>query len=459
MNAYKDFGPFDGKIWLNVASEGPLPQAAMEALKDAVEWKLQPFQLTVPKFLSIPQQLKVALASLIHVDAQDIILGNSATYGIHLLANGLPLSQGDEVLVMQNDFPTNILPWMELAKKGVRVAQLKPQGHVLTLDEIASAVTPSTKVLCLSWIHSFSGHKIDAVKIGEFCREKGIIFILNCCQVIGAFNVNISAMPVDAIVCAGYKWLCGPYSTGFCWMKPQLREKLSYNHAYWQAVLDEHQLSIEAPIAPFELKTARHYDLFATANFFNFVPWTASIQYLVKSGMDRVAQYNQQLVAMIIERIDRNQFEFISPTEVNARTNLVVFTHKDPKNNPTILNKLKDAGIFLALWKGKLRVSPHIHNTRNDIDRFLRVLNSCLMPAQERHQPHQGRQTHQANQKSQTEQADQISQTDREIEKDHPDQMEVTDQTDRSDQTDPTDQTDLMDQSDLTDQTNESPNA
>lgn len=447
MNAYKDFGPFDGKIWLNVASEGPLPHAAMEALKDAVEWKLQPFQLTVPKFLSIPQQLKVALASLIHVDAQDIILGNSATYGIHLLANGLPLAQGDEVLVMQNDFPTNILPWMALAKKGVRIVQLKPQGQVLTPDEITSAVTSSTKVLCLSWVHTFSGHKIDVMKIGQLCRDKGIIFILNCSQVIGAFNVDVSSLPVDAIVCAGYKWLCGPYATGFCWLRPQLREKLSYNHAYWQSVLDEQQLSSNDPIAPFELKTARHYDMFATANFFNFVPWTASIQYLVKSGMDRVTQYNQQLVAMIIERIDRKQFDIISPTEVNERTNLVVFTHKDTNNNQTVLNKLKDAGIFLALWKGKLRASPHIHNTRNDIDRFIRVLNSCLMPSQERHHSHQGRQSNQAHQKSQAEQGDQKSQADHEIETDHSDQLDHTDQTDRTDQ------------SDLTDQTNESPNA
>ncbi len=82
MNAYRDFGPFDGKIWLNVASEGPIPHTAMEALKDAVEWKLQPFQLTVTKFLGVPQQLRQAIGNLIHADPHDIILGNSATYGI-----------------------------------------------------------------------------------------------------------------------------------------------------------------------------------------------------------------------------------------------------------------------------------------------------------------------------------------------------------------------------------------
>lgn len=384
VNAYRDFGPFDGKIWLNVASEGPLPHAAMDALKDAVEWKLQPFQLTVSKFLGIPQQLRLALGSLIHVDPNDIILGNSATYGISLLANGLPLAQGDEVLLMQNDFPSNLLPWMALRKKGVVVKELKSQGHVLTLDEIAAAVSPSTKVLCLSWVHTFSGHKIDPVKIGNFCREKGIVFILNCSQAIGAFSVDLAGMPVDAIVSAGYKWLCGPYGTGFCWIKPDVREKLQHNSAYWQSVLDEQQLNSTDPIGSFELKAARHYDMFGTANFFNYAPWTAAINYLSKLGMDKVTQYNQQLVGMILDGIDKNQFTLISPTEPGERSNLVVFSHKDPQNNAAILNKLKDVGIFLALWKGKLRASPHIHNTRNDIDRFTKVLNSCMNPQNER---------------------------------------------------------------------------
>ena len=378
MNTYKDFGPFDGKVWLNVASEGPLPHPGMEALKDALEWKLQPFQMTVPRFLGVPQQLKSALGTLIHLDPQDIILGNSATYGIHLLANGLALSQGDEVLLMQNDFPSNILPWIGLRKKGVIVKEIKPQAYVVTSDEIMANITASTKVLCLSWVHTFSGHKIDPVKIGTLCKERGIIFILNCSQAIGAFPVDISALPVDAIVCAGYKWLCGPYGTGFCWIKPDLREKLQYNSAYWQSVLDEQKLKTEDAIADFELKSARHYDVFGTANFFNFLPWYASVNYFVRLGMDKVVQYDQQLIGMLIDGIDKNSFTIISPVELNDRTNLFVFTSKNPEQNEMIFNKLKDAGIFIALWKGKLRVSPHIHNTRNDIERFIKILNASL---------------------------------------------------------------------------------
>jgi cysteine desulfurase/selenocysteine lyase len=378
VNAYKDFGPFDGKVWLNVASEGPLPHAAVAALKDVLEWKLQPFQLTIPKFTSVPYQLKLAIGTMINVDPQDVILGNSATYGLQILANGLPLKEGDQVLLMQNDFPTNIVPWLALSKKGIQVRQIKAAEHVLTPDELVANMSPNTKVVCLSWVHTFSGHKIDVIRIGEICREKGITFILNCSQAIGAFAVDVSRIPVDAVVCAGYKWMLGPYGTGFCWIKPEVRDTLNYNHAYWQSMLNESQLMSTEEIVLSEHKSARNYDLFGTANFFNFAPWTASIQYLMKLGMDKVEQYNQQLVGIMLEGIDQKQFKLISPPDLMSRSNLVVFSHLEPQRNETIFNKLKDAGIFVALWKGNLRASAHIHNTRYDVEKFVKVLNRCL---------------------------------------------------------------------------------
>jgi hypothetical protein len=226
-------------------------------------------------------------------------------------------------------------------------------------------------------VHTFSGHKIDVIRIGEICREKGIIFILNCSQAIGAFAVDVSRIPVDAIVCAGYKWMLGPYGTGFCWIKPEVRDTLQYNHAYWQTMLNESQLMSTEEIALSEHKSARNYDVFGTANFFNYAPWTASIQYMMKLGMDKVEQYNQQLVGIMLESIDQKQFKLISPPDLMSRSNLVVFSHQEPQRNETILNRLKEAGIFLALWKGNLRASAHIHNTRYDVEKFVKVLNRC----------------------------------------------------------------------------------
>src|SRR3989338_8417926 len=97
-NVANDFGPFDGRIWLNTASEGPLPKPAVQALQEAVEWKTKPYQLTHRRFQEVPRRLKAAIGRLLSVSPEDVILGNSATYGIDLLANGLPLNPGDEII-------------------------------------------------------------------------------------------------------------------------------------------------------------------------------------------------------------------------------------------------------------------------------------------------------------------------------------------------------------------------
>jgi len=127
-NYQKDFVSFEGKIWLNAASEGPLPIAAAQSLKESIEWKSKPYLLNNEKFASVPKGLKQSIARLIGVNERDVILGNSASYGLHILANGIDWQSGDEILLMQNDFPTDILPWLALEQKGVKVLQIPPKN-------------------------------------------------------------------------------------------------------------------------------------------------------------------------------------------------------------------------------------------------------------------------------------------------------------------------------------------
>ena len=375
-NYTKDFAIKPGHIWLNVASEGPLPKKANEALQEAIEWKSSPYLLTIPKFQQVPLGLKESISRLIHVDKSDVILGNSATYGLHLLANGLEFKGGDEIILLQNDFPTDILPWLSLQQKGVIVHQLKAQNHVLSLHEIQKVLNRRTKIICLPFVHSFSGFKEDVKVIGKLCRSQGILFVVNLSQAVGSFEVNLTQWDVDAVVCAGYKWLLGPYGTGFCWIRKDVRQKLNYAQNYWISLMDEASLNSEGSINLKDDHTARRYDVFATANFFNFVPWKASIDYLLGLGLDHVDRHNQLLVDQLIDGLDQKRFSRISPYLKNERTNIIVFSHLDASQNFRLYEFLKEKGFYLALWKNKLRISPHIYNTQQEIEGLLTVLNN-----------------------------------------------------------------------------------
>jgi hypothetical protein len=114
---YADFGPFDGKVWLNCAHQGPLPRVAADEAREAVTWKVRPFELTAERFAGVPARLRRALGRLLGAPSDEIILGNSASYGLPLLAGSLPLREGDEVLLVHGDFPSVLLPWLVLERR------------------------------------------------------------------------------------------------------------------------------------------------------------------------------------------------------------------------------------------------------------------------------------------------------------------------------------------------------
>ena len=370
----KDFSLKPRHTWLNVSSEGPLPKAAVKALQEAIEWKNAPHLLTVSKFQQVPLELKKTIACLINVDWQDVILGNSATYGLHLMSNGLGFKAGDEIILLQNDFPTDILPWLSLCQKGVVVHQLKAQQQILTPQELGKAVNRRTKLVCLPYVHSFNGFKEDIAAIGRLCRSRGALCIVNLSQAAGAFEIDLTQWDVDAVVCAGYKWLLGPYGTGFCWIRKEVRQQLNYAQNYWISLMDEASLSSEGPIHLKDDRSARRYDVFGTANFFNYVPWQASIDYLIKIGLDNVDRHNQALVNQLVDGLDQERFDLLSPRAKKERTNIVVFSHKDASQNPPLFEFLKAKGFYLALWRNKLRVSPHIYNTLQEMEGLLLAL-------------------------------------------------------------------------------------
>jgi cysteine desulfurase / selenocysteine lyase len=373
----KDFGPFENTTWLNCAHQGPLPKVAVAQAEDAIAWKIAPYKLTTERFSQVPQNLKRALGKLIDTLPEDVILGNSASYGIHLLANGIGWKTGDEILLVEGDFPSDILPWMGLQNRGVKIRFLKPRQYVIQPDELLGNITPSTRLLCTTLVHSFSGFAVEAQALGEICRANGILLVLNVSQALGARRFKVSEGAADAIVGVGFKWLCGPYGTGFCWINPPLRESLQYNQSYWLAMQTADDLGREQgiPVLRDDLG-ARRYDVFGTANFFNFKPLAASIEYLLEQGIENIEEHDQRLVTRLIQGLDPEKFDLLSPRSGVRRSTLVFISHKESARNQEIYEKLRKENVFVAYRAGKLRFSPHLYNTEADIDRALSVLSS-----------------------------------------------------------------------------------
>src|SRR5262249_28820561 len=159
------------------------------------------------------ERLRALLARLVGSPPEQIVLGNSTSYGLHLVANGLAWDDGDEVLVIEGDYPATILPWRRLAVQGVKGRPLPPAGESVSAAELAAAITPRTRLLAVTWVDSFTGRALDLGALGEVCRQAGVLLVVNASQALGARAIDVSLTPVDAVISCGYKWLCGPYGT------------------------------------------------------------------------------------------------------------------------------------------------------------------------------------------------------------------------------------------------------
>jgi cysteine desulfurase/selenocysteine lyase len=368
------FGPFDGDVWLNCAHQGPLPFPARDAALDAVAAKVMPSTIADVAFTEVPDRLRGALARLIGADVDDVLLANSTSYTLNVVAQGLSWREGDEVICVAGDFPATVVPWGALERKGVRVKLIGDGDGRVDAEAVGEAIGPHTRVVCLSWVFSFFGHAVDIASISRVCRERGVWCVVNASQAVGARPLNVESLEIDALACCGFKWLCGPYATGFGWLRPDLRAQLDYPQPHWLRAQTSRGLNRALDYSMPDERTASAFDVFCNANFFNFAPLTAAVEMLGDISIERIAAHDQQLIDELIASLDGSKYELLSPPSGEQRSTLVYLSHEDPHANERVAEGLRQRRISIAEREGRLRVAPHLYNSSEDIARLLGAL-------------------------------------------------------------------------------------
>ena len=260
----------------------------------------------------VPRRLKDALGRLVGVPADQVILGNSTSYGLHLLVQGVPWREGDEVLLVDGDFPATIVPWLPLAERGVRVRLLQPEGGMLDAGQLEAELTPATQLFCCSWVFSFTGQTVDLAALGEVCRRAGVTFVVNGSQGVGAIPLELAGLPVDALVSCGSGGSAAPMGPASAGCTP------TCGLAHLPAGLLAGPPGPGRPRPGHRLPAPRRgraaaWDVFGTANFLTFEPWTASVEYLLALGVERVAAWDQHLVERFLGGLDPGRYGLVSP--------------------------------------------------------------------------------------------------------------------------------------------------
>jgi selenocysteine lyase/cysteine desulfurase len=362
-------------VYLDAASIGPLPRVSVRAVQQALEWEKFPYKLPEGAHFAQPNRVRALAASLIGARPEEIAMTTGTSGGLQAIAGGIEWRKGDEVLVARGEFPAHFTTWLPLERSaGVKVTVIAPRGRFLTAGDFIERIGPRTRLISASLVRFDDASLLDARRVADACHAGGAFLALDAAQCAGAMSIDVAALGCDFLVASGYKWLLSPYGTGFLWIRGALVEQMRETPFYWQALEDAenfHSLSLGSYK---RAQGARRWDSSETASFLNLAAMEASLEFLLRAGVQTIWEHNRALLAEMIRRLPSDRCVLASPTDPDARGPYVCIAAHRPDGTAALFEKLKKAGVVVALREGAVRVSPHLYNSERDIDRLLTVL-------------------------------------------------------------------------------------
>jgi cysteine desulfurase / selenocysteine lyase len=366
---------FEEATYLNAAGQGPLPKVSARAVQQAIEWKKFPHLVPDEAYFGLPNRVRASLAKLIGGQPEEIALTNGSSSGLVAVATGLDWKPDEEVLLAQGDFPIHFTTFLPLARAGkLRVKVVKPRGRFLTADDFIEQITPHTRLISASLVRFDDGVRLDAARVAAACHQVGAMLLLDAAQCAGAMPIDVTALGADFLTASGYKWLLGPYGTGFLWARADRIAQMPERPFYWMAAVGADKFDTLAN-SEFRLAPgARRWDAPETANFFNLSALDASLELLLRVGVEQVFQHCTRLIAEMIERLPLDRCVLASPANPAERGPYACVAARKREETPQLFERLREAGIIVSLREGALRVSPHLYNSERDMDRLLALL-------------------------------------------------------------------------------------
>ena len=290
----------------------------------------------------------------------------------------LPVKRGDNIVISDMEFPSNVLPWLLLQRKGVEIRYAKSVNGLLHADAYEKVINDNTLAVSISYVTFINGFRHDVRAIADIAHSHGAFLIIDGIQALGAIKVDVKLDDIDFLSCGGAKWLLGPFGTGFLYVKGELINELEPPLPGWanmDPLMYEKGLREGFDFSNLKwAKGARRFDS-GTLSFASFIGLREALKLLNRIGMDNVEKRVLSLTGKIIEELMDLNVEITTPQEERYRAGIVHFLTKDPTMVTKILFKNK---IIAAVRNGGVRVSPHFYNTEEELEKFLDIVKKCL---------------------------------------------------------------------------------
>ncbi|MBC8160605.1 MAG: aminotransferase class V-fold PLP-dependent enzyme [Roseiflexaceae bacterium] len=321
--------------------------------------------------IAMMADLRQRFATLINAASIDeiVLMPNTAT-GLNTAAVSLPLQAGDNVLVLEGDYPANIYPWQQLALRGVLCKIVPAKNGGLDLDTLAARIDRRTRAIALSTVQFATGFRNDLAAVGQLCQERGIFFVVDGIQSLGALPLDVQAANIDMLACGAQKWLLGPMGGGFLYVRRSTLEQLQPGAYVGAASTVDWMNFLDYNLTP--LPTAERFNL-GSPNFVGYCGLHASLTLLQEVGIAHVAERVLALAGLAIDELKAHGFQVSPDTAEQHRSGIVI---AEVANPPEAAKRLEQHGFIVVARGNGVRIAPHFYNTADEVRAVVAALSA-----------------------------------------------------------------------------------
>jgi selenocysteine lyase/cysteine desulfurase len=357
-------------VYMNAASTGPLPQRSIDAQVDFTRRRATPHLVGYDDQFGTLAKCRELVAEMINADEREIALATNTGAGINLAAWGLPLGPGDEVVVPDGEFPANMYPWLAAARTRGYAVHVVPLCDGLLDDDalLAALDRPNVRVLSVSWAGFSTGVVADLDRLGDACRARGIRFVVDAIQGLGALTLDVRRTPGVPLACGAHKWHLGPWGSGFTFVRREVMESIIPQPVSWMAVRDSDDFSHLANYDLIWRDDARRFEQ-VTLPYQDFAGMAASLELLRELGAAAVSEHIRECARRLLVGARELGVALVTPEHRQAGIASV-----RPADALATSARLDGAGVIHSVREGTIRLAPHCYTTDEDVARTLEAL-------------------------------------------------------------------------------------
>ena len=358
-------------VYLNHAAVSPPPISTIEAVQAQLRDVAENGSLNYRSWIATKERARKLAADMIGARPEQVAFVRNTSDGLSTVANGLNWRTGDNLVTFRNEFPSNIYPWLRVREAfGVEVRMCEEREGRIDLDDLIGLIDERTRIVAISQVQYATGFRADLERLGRAARAHDALLVVDVIQAMGVIPTNVDSELIDVAAGGGHKWLLTPEGVGILYLSDRARAKVEPTLVGWTSVPQPEDysnfeqgwnhgtLAWETGTGP----TALIHGL------------EASLKLLTETGVERIAAYLEQLTDYLCERLGNSDYQIVSSRRPGEKSQIVCVRHSRGLTPMALYAHLKQRNIITAPRGDRLRIAPHLYNTREEIDALVDAL-------------------------------------------------------------------------------------